>query len=64
MFGFEGFAAVVLALIAPCFGLLVLYAIIRVAVHHGMADALHEAEAKRVRSELGVGKQRSPGQLP
>ena len=42
--------------------LVVLYGIIRWAVRDGMRDALRAHEAERVRSELGLGEERSPNQ--
>ena len=60
MFGIAGLEALILAVLFPALGLLVLYAIIRLAVRHGMSDALHEQEAARVRSELRLGKEGSP----
>jgi uncharacterized membrane protein YqjE len=51
-----------LALLLPCLGLLVLYVVIRWAVRDGMRDALRAHEADRVRSELGLGRERSPNQ--
>ena len=60
MFGIAGLEALIVTLLLPALGLFVLYAIIRVAVRHGMGDALREHEAARVRSDLRVGEERSP----
>jgi hypothetical protein len=62
MFGIAGLGALMLALLLPCLGLLVLYVVIRWAVRDGMRDALRADEADRVRSELGLGRERSPNQ--
>ena len=58
----SGLAALVLALLLPVLGLVLLYAIVRMAVRDGMRDALRADEAERVRSELRLGKERSPNQ--
>jgi hypothetical protein len=58
----SGLGALLLGLIFPILGVIVLYAIIRMAVRDGMRDALRADEADRVRSQLGVGKERGPNQ--
>jgi hypothetical protein len=62
MFGIDGLEALFLALLLPCLGLLVLYAIIRMAVRDGMRDALRADEAERIRSAHCLGQERSPNQ--
>lgn len=55
-------AALLMMVVLPLLGLLVLYAIIRVAVRDGMRDALRADEAERVRATYGLGPERSPNQ--
>lgn len=40
--------------------ILVLYAVIRLAVRHGISDALRAEDERRTRAELGLGRPRSP----
>jgi hypothetical protein len=62
MMGIEGLGPLLVMLAFGWLGLAVLYAVIRVAVRDGMSDALRRQDARRVRSELRLGQERSPNQ--
>ena len=62
--GIDGLTGLFAVLLFPALGLLVLYAIIRWAVRDGIRDALRAGEADRVRSQLGLGKERGPNSRP
>ena len=49
-----------LFVVLPLLGLLVAYAVIRLAVRHGIVDAQRRLEAERVRDGLQLGAERSP----
>lgn len=51
---------VLLGLVSTVIVMTVLYYLIRFAVRDGVVDANRRADADRVRSELGLGPERSP----
>ncbi|MCW2842096.1 MAG: hypothetical protein JWN22_12 [Nocardioides sp.] len=60
MFGVGVVEVLLVCLVLPFVGLFVLYAVIRMAVRDGSVDAGRRTDAERVRSQIGVGRERSP----